>query len=133
MEMVINFPGGTRVDARFGDFTIATNKPHIASAPRPFEIFLASIGTCAGIHVLGFCQSRHLPTEGIHIIERIDHNQISDMLETIGLEIQAPQGFPEKHHDSLIRSAELCAVKLHLEKPPRFEITTAVVTPSFVG
>ena len=64
MEMVIDFPGGSRVDAHFGDFTVATDQPPIASAPSPFEIFLASIGTCAGIYVMGFCQSRHLSTEG---------------------------------------------------------------------
>jgi ribosomal protein S12 methylthiotransferase accessory factor len=51
------------------------------------------------------------------------------MVETIGLEIRVPPGFPEKYLDSLIRSAELCAVKKHLEKPPRFEITTAVTSP----
>jgi len=48
------------------------------------------------------------------------------MVETIGLEIQVPSEFPEKYLDSLIRSAELCAVKKHLEKPPRFDITTSV-------
>jgi ribosomal protein S12 methylthiotransferase accessory factor len=130
MEMVIDFPGGSRVDAHFGDFTVATDQPPVARAPSPFEIFLASIGTCAGIYVLGFCQSRHLPTEGISIVERINHNHITGMVETIGLEIQVPPEFPEKYLDSLIRSAELCAVKKHLEKPPRFEITTAVVSPS---
>jgi putative redox protein len=130
MEMVIDFPGGSRVDAHFGDFTVATDQPPIASAPSPFEIFLASIGTCAGIYVLGFCQSRHLPTEGISIVERINHNHITGRVETIGLEIQVPPEFPEKYLDSLIRSAELCAVKKHLEKPPRFEITTAVVSLS---
>ena len=129
-EMVIDFPGGSRVDAHFGDFTVSTDQPPIASAPSPFEIFLASIGTCAGIYVLGFCQSRHLPAEGIRIIERINHNHITGMVETIGLEIQVPPGFPEKYLESIIRSAELYAVKKHLEKPPRFEITTAVVSPS---
>jgi putative redox protein len=133
MEMVINFPGGSRVDAHFGDFTVATDQPHIASVPNPFEIFLASIGSCAGTYVLGFCQSRHLPTEGIHLIERINHNQAFGMVETKGLEIQVPLGFPERYLDPLIRSAELCAVKKHLEKPPRFEITTAVVSPALVG
>jgi ribosomal protein S12 methylthiotransferase accessory factor len=118
MEMVIDFPGGSRVDAHFGDFTVATDQPPNASAPSLFEIFLASIGTCAGIYVLGFCQSRHLPTEGISIVERINHNHITGMVETIGLEIQVPPGFPEKYLDSLIRSAELCAVKKHLEIPP---------------
>jgi ribosomal protein S12 methylthiotransferase accessory factor len=125
MEMIIDFPGGSRVDAHFGQFTIATDQPPVASAPTPFAVFLSSIGTCAGIYVLGFCQQRGLLTDGIRIVERI-HNGMSGMVEKIELEIQVPDSFPEKYRDSLIRSAELCAVKKHLEKPPKFEITTKV-------
>ena len=127
MEMVIDFPGGSRVDAHFGAFTVATDQPPVASAPSPFEVFLSSIGTCAGLYVLGFCKQRNLPTEGIRIVERINHSSSTGMVETIGLEIQVPAGFPEKYRDSLILSAELCAVKKHLEDPPRFDITTRVV------
>ncbi len=125
--MIIDFPGGDRVDAHFGSFTVRTDQPPVASAPSPFETFLASIGTCAGIYVLGFCNQRGLPTQGIRIIERISHSPITGMVETLGLEIQVPPEFPEKYHDSLIRSAQLCAVKKHIEKPPRFDITTKVV------
>jgi ribosomal protein S12 methylthiotransferase accessory factor len=125
MEMIIDFPGGSRVDAHFDAFTVATDQPPAASAPSPFDIFLASIGTCAGIYVLGFCQQRGLPTDGIRIIERI-HSGADDMAEKIDLEIQVPVTFPEKYRDSLIRSAELCKVKKHLEKPPKFEVTTKV-------
>jgi putative redox protein len=127
MEMIIDFPGGSRVDAHFGAFTVATDQPPVASAPAPFEIFLASIGTCAGIYVLGFCKQRNLPTQGIRIVERIDHSRMTGMVETIALEIQIPPEFPEKYRDSLIRSADLCAVKKHLEKPPKFDISTKVV------
>ena len=125
MEMMIDFPGGSRVDAHFKDFTVATDQPPVASAPSPFELFLASIGTCAGIYVLGFCRQRNLPTEGLRIVERIDHNRNTGMLETIGLEIQLPAGFPEKYREALIRSAEQCAVKKAIEKPPRFEVITS--------
>jgi putative redox protein len=127
MEMIIDFPGGSRVDAHFGPFTVATDQPPISSAPSPFEVFLASIGTCAGIFVLGFCTQRGLPTKGIQIVERINHSPLTGMVETIGLEIQVPSDFPEKYRDSLIHSAQLCTVKKHLEKPPRFDITTKVV------
>jgi putative redox protein len=127
MEMTIDFPGGSRVDAHFGTFTVATDQPPVASAPSPFEVFLSSIGTCAGIYVLGFCNQRNLPTRGIRIIERINHSPVTGMVETIGLEIQVPPEFPEKYRASLIHSAELCAVKKHLENPPRFDITTRVV------
>jgi putative redox protein len=127
MEMTIDFPGGSRVDAHFGDFTIPTDQPPVASAPQPFDTFLASIGTCAGIYVLGFCQQRGLPTDGIRILQRSHTNRSTGMVENIDLEIVIPPSFPEKYRSSLIRSAELCKVKKHLETPPHFNITTQVL------
>lgn len=126
MEMLIDFPGGSRVDAHFGNFTVPTDQPSTASAPMPFEIFLASIGTCAGIYVLGFCRQRGLSTEGIQILQRVHTNPSTGMVDQIDLEIQIPPAFPEKYRDSLIRSAELCKVKKHMEHPPRFNISTQV-------
>ncbi|MGE5073567.1 MAG: OsmC family protein [Anaerolineae bacterium] len=130
MEMVIDFAGGSRVDAHFGNFTVATDQPPVASAPTPFALFLSSIGTCAGIYVLGFCRQRNLPVDNIRIVERVHTSPSTGMVEKIDLDIQVPPTFPEKYRDSLIRSAELCAVKKHLENPPRFEITTEVVEPA---
>jgi ribosomal protein S12 methylthiotransferase accessory factor len=130
MEMVINFPGGARVDASFGPFNVATDQPPAGggqgSAPTPFALFLSSIGTCAGIYVLGFCNQRGLPTEGIRIIQRVNSNPANGMVDSIDLDIQVPESFPEKYHDSLIRSANLCAVKKHLEHPPVFNVYTSV-------
>ncbi len=127
MEMIIDFPGGSRVDAHFGQFTVATDQPPVASAPTPFAVFLSSIGTCAGIYVLGFCQQRGIPTDGVRIVQRVHSNPFTHMVDKIGLEIQVPSSFPDKYRDSLIRSADLCAVKKHLENPPTFEITTTKV------
>lgn len=127
MEMIIDFPGGSRVDAHFGKFTVATDQPPVASAPTPFAMFLSSIGTCAGIYVLGFCQQRGIPTDGVRIVQRVFSNPLTHMVDKIDLEIQVPNSFPDKYRDSLIRSAELCAVKKHLENPPTFEITTTKV------
>ena len=126
MEMLIDFPGGSRVDAHFGPYTVPTDQPPAAGAPTPFAVFLSSIGTCAGIYVLGFCRQRNLPTDGIRIIQRIHSNPMNGMVEKIDLEIQVPPYFPEKYRPSLINSAELCAVKKHLENPPKFEISTKV-------
>jgi len=130
MEMLIDFPGGSRVDAHFGPFTVATDQPPAASAPTPFAVFLSSIGTCAGIYVLGFCKQRNLPTDNIQIVQRIHSDRASGMVKKIDLEIRVPSTFPEKYRDSLIRSAELCAVKKHLEEPPVFEIATQVAEPA---
>jgi putative redox protein len=127
MEMMIDFPGGARVDAHFGSFTVQTDQPPSASAPTPFATFLASIGTCAGIYVLGFCQQRGLPTEGIRIIQRMHSNMATGLVGKIDLEIQIPPSFPEKYRASLVHTAELCAVKKHFENPPEFNIYTETV------
>jgi putative redox protein len=127
MEMVIDFPGGARVDAHFGPFAVQTDQPPVASAPTPFATFLASIGTCAGIYVLGFCQQRGLPTEGIRIVQRMHSNMQTGMVGKIDLEIQVPPTFPEKYLPALVRSAEMCAVKKHFENPPQFEVYTQTV------
>ena len=127
MEILIDFPGGSRVDAHFGSFTVPTDQPPVASAPMPFDLFLASIGTCVGIYILGFCQKRELCTEGIRIIQRMNTNSATGMIEEIDLDIIVPATFPEKYRESLIRSAELCKVKKHLENPPKFNITTQVM------
>jgi len=128
MEMIIDFPGGAKVDAHFGAFTVKTDQPPMGggegSAPAPFEIFLSSLGTCAGIYVLGFCRQRNIPTAGLRIVQRMYADPSTGLIGKIDLEIQTPPAFPEKYLPSLIRSAELCAVKKHLEHPPQFEITT---------
>jgi len=126
MEMDIVFPGGARVDALMGNMTVTTNQD--GTAPTPFALFLASIGTCAGIYVLGFCQHRNLPTDGIKIVQRLHSSPTTRMIERIDLDIMVPPDFPEKYHDALIRAADQCAVKKHMEIPPAFNVTTQVTT-----
>ena len=129
MEMEITFPGGARVDAKFGGMTVKTDQPvqggGQGSAPTPFATFLASIGTCAGIYVLGFCQQRGIPTDGIKIVQRMQSDRATGLVGQIDLEIQLPPDFPEKYKTAVIRSAEQCAVKKHLEHPPTFNVTTS--------
>ena len=126
MEILIDFPGGSRVDAHFDKFTVPTDQPPTASAPSPFDLFLSSIGTCAGIYVLGFCQQRGLSAQGIQIVQRTHSNPLTGMIDEIDIEILVPPTFPEKYRPSLIRSAELCKVKKHLENPPKFKVTTNI-------
>ena len=131
MEMIIDFPGGARVDAHFRGHDLPTDQPAGGggqdSAPMPFELFLASIGTCAGIYILGFCRQRGIPTEGIRILQRNNFNPLNGMVDKIDLEIQVPPTFPKQYHEALIRSADLCKVKKTLEHPPTFEIVTREV------
>ncbi|MCK5634230.1 MAG: OsmC family protein [Anaerolineales bacterium] len=132
MEMEITFPGGARVDAHFGSFTISTDQSlqggGEGSAPTPFATFLASLGTCAGIYILSFLKQRNLPTDGVRIIQRTHSNPATGMIAQVDLEVQVPENFPEKYKGALIRAAELCAVKKHFENPPGFNVYTQSVS-----
>lgn len=128
MEMNIRFPGNKKVTAEFDGFTVSTDQPKEAggdgSAPAPFELFLASLGTCAGIFVLGFCRKRDLPTEGLELTQIAEWDDAAHRVSKITLKIRLPKGFPEKYRDSVISTANLCTVKKHFLNPPAFEITT---------
>ena len=127
--MRISFPGGKQVQAEYRGFTILTDHPKPAggdgSAPSPFDLFLASIGTCAGYYVLAFCQQRDIPTDEIELSLNVNRNNERHMIERIDVSISLPESFPERYVAACIKSAEQCAVKRHLQEPPEIVLTAA--------
>lgn len=130
MDMEVYFPGNKRVHARYKGFVIETDQPAGAggdgSAPSPFDLFIASLGTCAGIYVLGFLQQRGLPTEGAGVNLSLQRDPETKLVSKVSLEIKLPPEFPPKYVDAVIRTAEMCAVKRHLDDPPEFETTATI-------
>jgi ribosomal protein S12 methylthiotransferase accessory factor len=127
-EMEIVFPGGKRVDAIFKGFRVETDQKRPDGSPggaiEPFDLFIASIGTCAGIYVLTFCEKRNLNTEGLKLNVRRTIDPDRHMVSELEIEIVVPADFPEKYIRAIASAAELCSVKKHLETPPTFRITT---------
>ena len=130
-EITVSFPGGKRVDASFGGFKVETDQSEknggAGAAPEPFELFLASLATCAGIYVLSFCQNRNIPTDGVRVVQQLERDAEGKIL-TITIRIEVPPAFPEKYHEALVRVAAKCAVKKTIESPPTFAIETVVTS-----
>lgn len=125
MDMEITLGQDDRVEARVDGQVIVTDQN--GTAPAPFDLFLASIGTCTGIYVSRFCRQRGISAEGIRIVQKGSRDSESGLVSRIDLEIHLPDGFPERYRDPVIRSARLCTVKKHLDHPPEIVVTT--VTP----
>ncbi len=129
MDMKITFPGGKKVNADYQGFEIATDQLPAGggegSAPEPFALFLASIGTCSGIYVLGFCQQRGIDITGMEITQSMDYDPVKRLITRISLAIALPEGFPDKYKSAVVNAAKLCSVKRHLENPPEFVVTAA--------
>ena len=126
MNMKITFPGNKKVDAQYKGFTIHTDQPPTeggeGTASEPFSLFLASIGTCTGIYLLSFCQERNITTNGLELTLAFTKNQTSKLIENITIHIHLPVGFPAQYEKSLIKVANLCTVKRHLDTPPKIQI-----------
>lgn len=129
-EMVVTLPGGKRVDTQVGGHVVRTDQPVSNggedTAPAPFALFLAAIGTCAGIYVAGFCQKRGLPTEGIRLLQRNHFDPETGVLSRVELDVEVPPSFPEKYRDALVRVADQCAVKKAIQARPVFEVRAVV-------
>jgi putative redox protein len=134
VEMIIDFPGGARVDAHFADFVVPTDQPPKAggdgSAPTPFLTFLSTIGTCAGIYVLGFCRQRGIPTDGIRLVQRLRAEPTTGMVTDVDVTIELPESFPAKYADAVVRAADQCAVKKHFERPPTIRVNSVLAAES---
>jgi len=122
----VSFPGGLRVDASYKGFVIQTDQPiyegGTGAAPAPFDLFLASLATCAGYFVLVFCRERKIPTDGLALSVRTEKNPETKMISRISIEILLPPGFPEKYKAAVVKAADQCTVKRHIVQPPAFEV-----------
>jgi len=127
--MEIFFEGNKKVNASYNGHIIKTDQPIAAggddTASAPFELFLASIGTCAGIYVKSFCDQRKIPSDGIKILQSMEFNHETRLIDKIKLDIKLPVDFPEKYKDAIINVANLCAVKKHLLNPPKIEVNSS--------
>jgi len=124
--MEITFPGGVAVEARFEKFCVSTDQPVAfgggGAAPAPFDLFLASLGTCAGLFALRFCQERQLPTEGLKLTLETERDAEKHRLSKVRLAIHLPAGFPEKYQGAIIRATNQCSVKRAIIDPPEFDV-----------
>ncbi|TVQ11638.1 MAG: osmotically inducible protein OsmC [Bacteroidetes bacterium] len=116
------------VKARYKGFEIITDQPEKAggdnSALSPFDLFMVSIGTCAGWYVKSFCQQRNLSEEGIRLEQKTRFNPDKRLIDKIEIEIHLPADFPDKYREPLIKAAGACTVKKHVMDAPEFSIVT---------
>ncbi len=126
--MEITFPGGVQVSARYKEFELTTDQPETNggqnSAPSPFDLFLASLGTCAGFFALRFCQQRELPTTGMRLELNSERNAETRRLDRVVITLHLPDGFPEKYRSAIVRATDQCTVKKALLDPPEIELIT---------
>jgi len=128
--MEVYFPGGKKVNANYKGFTIETDQAREeggeGSAPEPYSLCLASIGTCAGIYVVYFCQERGIDTSNIKMKVEFDRDEEKNLTTAVHMQIDLPPDFPTKYKKAVIKAAKLCTVKRNIADPPEFKISATI-------
>lgn len=126
MDIRVSFPGGKRVDAQLGRHVVHTDQPVSLGGedaePAPFDLFLASLATCAGFYALRFCQQREIATDGMKLSLATERDPASKRLAKIAIVLDLPPGFPERYREAVIRAMDQCAVKKAVVDPPVFDV-----------
>ena len=123
MKMDISIINSTRIDARFDGLTVTTAQD--GSAPAPFDLFLASIGTCGGFYLARFCQQRDIATDGVRITQEVVRDPDSRLISRIELAVHLPDSFPDKYRQAALRAIEQCSVKKNLAAPLDIQVHLA--------
>jgi ribosomal protein S12 methylthiotransferase accessory factor len=126
MEIKVNFLDNLRLEAKFDDYTVITDQPirykGDASAPSPFDYFLASSALCAAYFVKVYCVSRDISTDGI----RLSQNNIVDpenrYNQLFQIQIELPERISDKDRTGILRSIDRCTVKKVVQTGPEFKI-----------
>ena len=128
MEIKVNFLDNLRLEAKFDDYTVIADQPirykGDASAPGPFDYFLASSALCAAYFVKVYCVGKGISTDDI----RLSQNNIVDPEDRYNqifkIQVELPDNISDKHRAGILRSIERCTVKKVVQAGPEFKIET---------
>ena len=124
----ITFGTNKKVDAAFRQFELKTDQSKESggdeTAPEPFELFLAALGTCAGIYAKSFLDVRKISTRGMYLTLEPFFKENQKLMDRIRICLYVTQAFPEKYMRAIIKSMEGCAVKNQLH--PDLNVETMV-------
>ncbi|MBI5497206.1 MAG: OsmC family protein [Deltaproteobacteria bacterium] len=133
MDITVDLLDGKKVVAHVGPHAVLTDQPVDAGgtdeAPAPFMLFLASLATCAGFYVQGFCRTRNIPTDGIRITQTHTWDA-RHRLADVALHVEVPPSFPERYLGTLKQVVDQCAVKRVLADPPAIHVVTTSAAPA---
>ncbi|MBM3297905.1 MAG: osmotically inducible protein OsmC [Candidatus Aminicenantes bacterium] len=126
-DIQVAFPGGMKVDVSLKGRVVHTDQPPHSGGggefPSPFDLFLASIASCAGYYLLAFCRERNIDAREAGVRMSLERDPERKMISGIALELNLPPGFPEKYRAAVVRAVDACSVKAHILRPPDFRIS----------
>ena len=115
---------GKKITATTGGFSIETDMGPACggegTAPEPFDLFFASLTSCAALYARNFCEARDISIEGLILELKVEKNDDKGLWDQLTFELTLPTHFPEKYRNAIIKAMDACTVKKHIVNPLHF-------------
>lgn len=125
MEISVSLLDGQKQSAKFGDLEVISDQSIAAGGgaehPEPFDYFLVSMVLCAGFYARKFCEQRDISKEGMTLTQN-NENVDENGKKLFSIEINLPDGFPQKYKKALIAAVNTCTVKKVIQAAPEFSV-----------
>ena len=125
MEISVSMLEGQKQSAKFVDLEVisdqSVNAGGNAEHPEPFDYFLVSMVLCAGFYARKFCEQRDISTQGMTLTQN-NENVDDNGKKLFSIEINLPEGFPDKYKKALIAAVNTCTVKKVIQAVPEFSV-----------
>lgn len=125
MELRIRYIGGHKFEASARGHVIVSDQPLDNDGSdygmTPPELFLASLGTCAGYYASEYLRARGLPDSDLEVRVAGFKGEHPPRFGSLRIEVFAPD-LNERHQHGIRRAVESCLIHNTLVDPPAVEI-----------
>jgi putative redox protein len=126
MEVFIEHLGDVQFEIKARTHTIACDQPAenggYDEGMTPPELFLASLGSCAGFYAAQYLRKHNLATEGTWIKVTAEKAKNPPRLDDLRIEVELPVELSEHHRAGVEEAIHHCLIHNTLLHPPRVSV-----------
>lgn len=126
MEVTVEHLGAVQFEIHARQHSITSDQPaenlgHDEGMTPP-ELFLASLGSCAGFYAAQYLRKHKLATEGTRV--RVTADKVKDpaRIDNFRIEVEAPLDLSEQHRAGVEAAVHHCLIHNTLLHPPNIAI-----------
>lgn len=126
MEVLIEHLGSVQFRVQARQHEITSDQPPenggFDEGMTPPELFLASLGACAGFYAAQYLKKRKLASEGTRVRVTAEKLLGPARLDNFRIEVEVPLGISEEHRKGVEDAVHHCLIHNTLLQPPKITI-----------
>jgi putative redox protein len=122
MEVTVEHLGAVQFAIKAREHSIVSDQPTenggFDEGMTPPELFLSSLGSCAGFYAAQYLRKKGLATEGTVVRVFADKAKNPARLDNFKIEVDVPAGVDEEHRKGIEEAVHHCLIHNTLQHPP---------------